>query len=93
MAVDDAKQPGQRKETKQSNPPIPTGYWDFHLECASGPDCTQDARGGIHKLHGHPAVVEDSRMLFSAEYIEFDEDAQEMHAKGGVYYHSFEKNE
>ena len=91
--MDDAKRPGQRKEIKPSNPPIPEGYWNIHLECALGPDCTQDDQGRMHKLHGHPAVVEDSRMLFSAEYIEFDEDAQEMHAKGGVYYHSFEKNE
>ena len=70
LAVDDAKQTGQRKETKQSTPPVPTGYWNFHLECALGPDCAQDDQGRIHKLHGHPAVVEDSRMLFSAEYIE-----------------------
>lgn len=93
LAVDEIERPDGRKETKPSNPPIPTGYWNFHLECALGPDCTQDDQGRIHKMHGHPAVVEDSRMLFSAEYIEFDEDAQEMHAKGGVYYHSFEKNE
>ncbi len=91
--MDDAKRPGQRKEVQPRNPPIPAGYWDIHLECGLSPDCTQDDQGRVHKLHGHPAVVEDSRMLFSAEYIEFDEDAQEMHAKGGVYYHSFEKNE
>ena len=90
--VDDAKRPDGRTEIKRSNPPIQEG-WDIHLECGLSPDCTHDSQGRIHKLHGHPAVVEDSRMLFSAEYIEFDEDAQEMHAKGGVYYHSFEKNE
>jgi len=77
---------------KQSSPPIREG-WDIHLECGLSPDCTQDDQGRIHKLHGHPAVVEDSRMLFSAEYIEFDEDNQEMHAKGGVYFHKFENNE
>jgi len=91
--VDEIQRPDGKKEIKPSNPPIPTGYWNFHLECGLSPDCTHDSQGRIHKLHGHPAVVEDSRMLFSAEYIEFDEDAQEMHAKGGVYYHSFEKNE
>jgi LPS-assembly protein len=93
LAPDDAKQAGKLKETPQSIPPIPTGYWNIHLECALGPDCSQDDQGKIHKLHGHPAIVEDSRMLFSAEYIEFDEDAQEMHAKGGVYYHSFEEGQ
>ncbi|MGD0868285.1 MAG: LPS assembly protein LptD [Bryobacteraceae bacterium] len=91
--MDEIQRPDGKKEIKPSNPPIPTGYWNFHLECGLSPDCTHDSQGRIHKLHGHPAVVEDSRMLFSAEYIEFDEDAQEMHAKGGVYYHSFEKNE
>jgi len=93
LAVDEIQRPDGRKETKPTTPAIPTGYWNFHLECALGPDCSQDDQGRVHKLHGHPAVVEDSRMLFSAEYIEFDEDAQEMHAKGGVYFHSFEKNE
>jgi LPS-assembly protein len=93
LAVDEAKRPDGRKEVLPSSPKIPVGAWNFYLECALSPDCTQDDQGRIHKLHGHPAVVEDSRMLFSAEYIEFDEDAQEMHAKGGVYYHSFDKNE
>jgi LPS-assembly protein len=92
LAVDEIQRPDGRKETKRSNPPIQEG-WDIHLECGLSPDCTHDSQGRVHKLHGHPAVVEDLRMLFSAEYIEFDEDAQEMHAKGGVYYHSFEKNE
>ena len=92
LAVDEIQRPDGRKETKPSSPPIQEG-WDIHLECGLSPDCTHDSQGRMHKLHGHPAVVEDSRMLFSAEYIEFDEDAQEMHAKGGVYYHSFEKNE
>lgn len=91
--MDEIQRPDGRKEIKPSSPPIPEGYWNMHLECALSPDCTWDDQGRIHKLHGHPAVVEDYRMLFSAEYIEFDEDAQEMHAKGGVYYHSFEKKE
>ena len=78
LAVDDVQRPDGRKETRQSSLPIPAGGWNIHLECALGPDCTQDDQGRMHKFHGHPAVLEDSRMLFSAEYIELDEDAQEI---------------
>ena len=56
----------------------------------------QEIEVKVHRLYGEPkrpAQVRDSRMLFRAQEIEWDTDTGDFHAKGDVYYHSFEKNQ
>ena len=42
-------------------------------------------------IPGRPAQVRDSRALFRAQEIEWDQETGDVHAQGEVYYHSFEK--
>ena len=54
---------------------------------------TSDSDGTAHKWHGHPVEFEDSRMLFRADDIVWDEETGDIHASGHVYFHSFDRNE
>jgi LPS-assembly protein len=65
---------------------IPFGEWNVLCEIC-------DTDGTVHKWHGHPVEMEDSRMLFRADDIEYDEGTGEVHAAGHVYFHSFDRNE
>jgi LPS-assembly protein len=56
----------------------------------------QEIEGPLHKLRGapgKPAEIEDSRMLFRADEIDYDDSTGLLHANGHVYFHQFEKNE
>jgi len=54
---------------------------------------TSDSDGTVHKWHGHPVEMEDSRMLFRADDIEYDESTGDVHATGHVYFRNFDRNE
>jgi len=57
---------------------------------------TLDKRGKVTELIGRPgfpAEMEDSRMLFRADVIDYDEDTFDVTATGHVYYRNFVKNE
>ena len=54
---------------------------------------TFDTDGTVHKWHGHPVEMEDARMLFRAEDIEYDEETGDLHATGQVYFRNFDRNE
>jgi LPS-assembly protein len=56
-------------------------------------DCSQSMEGKVRKLHGHPAEIEDSRMLFRADDIVYDSDTEDLHAEGHVYFYDFARNE
>jgi LPS-assembly protein len=56
-------------------------------------DCSQMLEGKKRTLHGHPAEIVDSRMLFRADTIVYDGDTEDLHAEGHVYYFDFSKNE
>jgi len=56
-------------------------------------DCSQTLEGKKRTLHGHPAEIVDSRMLFRADTIVYDGDTEDLHAEGHVYYYDFAKNE
>ena len=56
-------------------------------------DCSQELEGKVRKLHGHPAEVLDSRMLFRADDIVYDGDTEDLHAEGHVYYWNIAKSE
>ena len=49
--------------------------------------------GKVYKLHGRPAEVEDARMLFRADDIEWNKETHEVHAQGHVFFHNFERNQ
>src|SRR3989442_6632420 len=48
--------------------------------------------GKIYRLFG-AAEVQDSRMLFRADEIEYDSETGDLHARGSVYFYSFESKE
>jgi LPS-assembly protein len=55
---------------------------------------TQEKDGSHHKLiggAGHPAELQDSRLLFRADEIDYDEETGELRANGNVYYVNFER--
>jgi LPS-assembly protein len=54
---------------------------------------TSDSDGTVHKWHGHPVEMEDSRMLFRADDIEWDESTGDLRATGHVYFRNFDRNE
>jgi LPS-assembly protein len=65
---------------------IPIGEWNVLSD-------TSDSDGTVHKWHGHPVEMEDSRMLFRADDIEWDESTGDLHATGHVYFRNFDRNE
>jgi LPS-assembly protein len=78
----------QQVATPLPNDPIPPGNWDLSYD-------RQEIEGKVHRLYGipgRPAQVRDSRALFRAQEIEWDQDTGDVHAQGEVYYHSFEKS-
>ncbi len=54
---------------------------------------TSDSNGTVHKWSGHPVEMEDSKMLFRADDIEWDESTGDVHATGHVYFRDFDRNE
>jgi LPS-assembly protein len=72
----------------QAGPPqsLPLGYWRLQY-------ITHDATGKLHKLRGNPAVIEDSRMLFKADEIDYNEETGDVRASGHVYFQQYLKNE
>jgi len=54
---------------------------------------TTDTDGTVHKWHGNPVEMEDSRMLFRADDIEWDESTGDVRATGHVYFRDFDRNE
>ena len=56
-------------------------------------DCSQTLEGKVRTLHGHPAEIEDSRMLFRADEIVYNGDTDDLHAEGHVYFYDFARNE
>ena len=71
--------PATTAPTPPAVPPksIPIGEWNVMSD-------TSDSDGTVHKWHGHPVEMEDSRMLFRADDIEWDESTGEVHATGHV---------
>ena len=85
----------------QSNPPpkepppqvppasLPLGHWNMSYDVL-------DKTGKVTKFTGRPgfpAEMEDQRMLFRADVIEYDEETGDVTATGHVYYRNFLKNE
>ena len=64
---------------------IPIGEWNVRSD-------TSDSDGTVHKWHGHPVEMEDSRMLFRADDIEYDEGTGDVRARGHVYFRDFDRN-
>ncbi len=64
---------------------IPLGEWNIVSE-------NQEVDGQVYRFHGHPAEFEDSRMLFRADQIEWDQETGDVHATGNVFFWNFEKN-
>jgi LPS-assembly protein len=54
---------------------------------------TQNIQGKKYKLTGSPAELQDSRMLFRADEIYYDEESGDLSAAGHVFFRSFETNE
>ena len=80
------------QETPREIPPpsvppktIPMGEWNVVAE-------SQELEGSVYRLHGHPAELEDSRLLFRADEIELDEETGDVRAKGNVFFWSFDTN-
>jgi LPS-assembly protein len=68
---------------------IPMGEWNIVT-------VTQESEGQIHRFHGssgRQAEMEDSRMFFRADEIEFNKETGDVRAQGRVYYRNFDKNE
>ena len=80
--------PATTAPTPPAVPPksIPIGEWNVVSD-------TSDSDGTVHKWHGHPVEMEDSRMLFRADDIEYDESTGDVHATGHVYFRNFDRNE
>jgi len=79
------------KEPPPQVPPasLPLGHWNVSYDVL-------DKRGKVTKFTGRPgfpAEMEDQRMLFRADVIEYDEETGDVAATGHVYYRSFLKNE
>jgi LPS-assembly protein len=56
----------------------------------------QEKAGSVYKLRGSartPVEIENSTLLLRAEELDYDEDSGDIHARGSVYFHHFEKNE
>jgi LPS-assembly protein len=64
---------------------IPLGEWNIVAE-------NQEVDGHIYRFQGHPAEFEDSRMLFRADQIEWDQETGDVHATGNVFFWSFDQN-
>ena len=80
------------QETAREIPPpsvppktIPLGEWNVVAE-------SQELEGSVYTLHGHPAELEDSRLLFRADEIEWDQETGDVRAKGNVFFWNFDKN-
>jgi LPS-assembly protein len=54
---------------------------------------TSDSDGTVHKWSGHPVEMEDAKMLFRADEIEWDESTGDVRATGHVYFRDFDRNE
>jgi len=55
----------------------------------------QEVDGSIVRLTGYPgrpAEIEDSRLLFRADEIEYHRDTGDVRAHGHVFYHNFDRN-
>jgi LPS-assembly protein len=77
--------------SKQPSPAVPpqslaAGEWQVSA-------ITQESDGKIVRLRGKPAEVENYRMLFRADEIDWDENSGDMRATGHVYFRNFDKNE
>ncbi len=83
--------PAQQVTTREVPPPsvapktIPQGEWNIVSE-------SQDVDGSVYHLHGHPAELEDSRMLFRANEIEWNQETGEVRASGAVFFWNFDQN-
>jgi LPS-assembly protein len=77
----------QREVSPPSVPPksIPLGEWNVVAE-------SQELEGSVYRLHGHPAELEDSRVLFRADEIEWNQETGDVHASGSVFFWNFDKN-
>jgi LPS-assembly protein len=64
---------------------IPSGEWNVVAE-------SQERDGSVYRLHGHPAELEDARMLFRANEIEWNEETGEVRASGNVFFWNFDQN-
>ncbi len=68
---------------------IPQNTWIIQAE-------RQEIEGSVRRLYGSPGVpaeLEDNRMLFRADFVEWDKDTDDVVARGHVYFHNFERNE
>ena len=65
---------------------LPVGEWNVV-------SLTTDTDGTVHKWHGNPVEMEDSKMLFRADDIEWDESTGDVRATGHVYFRDFDRNE
>jgi LPS-assembly protein len=69
--------------------PVTAGEWRIRA-------FQQEKIGSVYKLRGTPALpveIEDSTLLMRAVELDYDEETGEVHARGNVYFHHFEKNE
>ena len=53
----------------------------------------QSMDGSVYTLHGNPAEVESSTMVFRADDIVFNQETGDLKADGHVFFHDFLKNE
>jgi len=92
-----SQRPIQTKEPPPAVDPatLSLGAWVVTLSPADCPEteCSQTDDGKVRKAHGHPAEIEDSRMLFRADDIVYDGETQDLHAEGHVYFYDFARNE
>lgn len=64
---------------------IPKNEWRFEAE-------EQETNGNVHKLR-RGAWVENNRMLFRADEMEWDQETGDVRASGSVYFHDFARKE
>ncbi len=83
-----AQKPPAAKEPPPAIPPESIAKGDWFTTAI-----TQEVEGKVYRLHGTPAEVEDSRMLFRAEEIEWNKETHEVHARGHVYFYNFERHQ
>ncbi|MBZ5724027.1 MAG: LPS assembly protein LptD [Acidobacteriia bacterium] len=88
LAAASAQKPPAAKEPPPAVPPASIAKDDWFTTAI-----TQEVEGKVYKLHGTPAEVEDSRMLFRADDIEWNKETHEVHAKGHVYFYNFERHQ
>ena len=68
---------------------IPTGQWNATYDVL-------DKKGTVTTLTGRPGIpaeLEDGRMLFRADQIDYDETSGDVKATGHVFFQHFEKHE